>query len=133
MVAPSGLTWNIILHHCPVSISNCHTHPVQTLSGVASGNFFAPDHSYPSYLEVDLTATDSIGLSNQVVVLVYPQGVNFTLASSPTGLQLQTGAIPPQTTPFTTQVIIGSNNDRGTRDWERPGYPLGEVDRGPLR
>ena len=48
------------MHHCP---SNCHTHAVQTFSGVASGSFAAPDHEYPSWLELRLTATDSLGLS----------------------------------------------------------------------
>ena len=52
----SGLSWTLVLHHCP---SNCHTHTVQSFTGVASGSFAAPDHDYPSYLELVLTATDS--------------------------------------------------------------------------
>jgi hypothetical protein len=36
---------------------------VQTFTGVASGSFGAPDHEYPSYLELELTATDSGGLT----------------------------------------------------------------------
>ena|SRR5664279_340025 len=43
------------MHHCP---SNCHTHTIQTWDGVAGGPFGAPDHEYPSYLELLLTATD---------------------------------------------------------------------------
>jgi glucose/arabinose dehydrogenase len=54
----SSLTWSVIIHHCD-SPGNCHTHPVQDLPGVASGEFAAPDHAYPSYLEIALTATDS--------------------------------------------------------------------------
>jgi PKD repeat protein len=49
----SNLSWDLILHHCP---STCHTHAVQTFSGVASGSFTAPDHEYPSYLDLRLTA-----------------------------------------------------------------------------
>ena len=45
----------LLLHHCP---SNCHTH---TLT-VAGSSFVAPDHEYPSHLELKLTATDSQGL-----------------------------------------------------------------------
>src|SRR3712207_8768640 len=47
----SALTWSLILHHCP---STCHTHPVQDLVGVAHGSLSAPDHEYPSYLELKL-------------------------------------------------------------------------------
>ena len=36
---------------------DCHTHPLQTFPGVASGSFRAPDHEYPSYLNLTLTAT----------------------------------------------------------------------------
>ena len=50
------LSWSLVMQHCP---SNCHTHPVQDFPGVASGSFVAPDHEYPSYLELRLTATDS--------------------------------------------------------------------------
>ena len=49
----SALTWSVILHHCP---SNCHTHVIQDFAGVRSGSFSAPDHEYPSYLELRLTA-----------------------------------------------------------------------------
>ena len=49
----SALTWSVILHHCP---SDCHTHVIQDIAGVRSGSFSAPDHEYPSYLELRLTA-----------------------------------------------------------------------------
>ena len=45
---PSALSLEALVQHCP---SNCHTHTVQTWTGVASGSFAAPDHEYPSYLE----------------------------------------------------------------------------------
>jgi glucose/arabinose dehydrogenase len=105
-LAPARLSWSLILHHCP---SNCHTHAVQTFPGVASGSFTAPDHEYPSHLELRLTATDSGGLTNTKSVLLNPQTVNLTFQSSPTGLQLVVGPTA-QTTPFTRTVIIGSSN-----------------------
>ena len=58
----SALTWSLVLAHCPSS--TCHDHPLQTFSGTASGSFVAPDHEYPSHLELRLTATDPGGLSN---------------------------------------------------------------------
>ena len=52
------LAWSLILHHCP---SNCHTHTIQSWLGVDRGTFTTPDHEYPAYLELRLTATDSGG------------------------------------------------------------------------
>ena len=42
---------------------DCHTHALQTWAGTATGSFVAPDHEYPSYLELELTATDASGLA----------------------------------------------------------------------
>jgi glucose/arabinose dehydrogenase len=103
---PSALTWSVIMHHCP---SNCHMHDIQTFAGVASGSFAAPDHEYPSHLELRLTATDSGGLQGTASVLVYPQPVTLTFQSSPTGLQLAINGTSG-VTPFTRTVIIGSVN-----------------------
>src|SRR5262249_39556434 len=49
----SRLHWQAILHHC-YTPSNCHVHFIQSWDGVASGSFTAPDHEYPSYIELDL-------------------------------------------------------------------------------
>jgi hypothetical protein len=100
------LTWNWILHHCP---SDCHEHPLQTFSGVASGSFPAPDHDYPAYLELRLTATDSGNLTDTKSLLLYPQTVSLTFDSNPSGLQLAFGSEAP-TTPFSRTVIVGSSN-----------------------
>ena len=56
---PAGSSWSLVLHHCP---SNCHAHALQSFPGSDGGSFAAPDHEYPSYLELRLTATDSGGL-----------------------------------------------------------------------
>ena len=102
----SGLSWTLIIQHCP---SNCHTHLVQTFGGVSSGSFNAPDHEYPSYLQLQLTATDSGGLSATTTVDLQPKTVDLTLASVPSGLQLVVNATAG-TTPFTRTVIAGSAN-----------------------
>jgi PKD repeat protein len=102
----SALSWSLILHHCP---STCHTHQLQTFSGVASGSFSAPDHEYPSHLELKLTATDSGGLTDTESVLLHPQTVNLTLQSQPSGLQLVLNGVGG-VAPFTRTVIRGSNN-----------------------
>ena len=103
---PSALTWQLILHHCP---SNCHTHTLQNFSGVASGSFNAPDHEYPSHLELVLTATGPGGLQDQKSVLIYPQVVTLTFESSPPGLQLAVGS-HTGAAPFDRTVIAGSTN-----------------------
>ena len=72
---PSALSWQVIIHHCP---SNCHTHLYQTFDGVASGSFPAPDHEYPSYLEIQLTATDSDGNTGTASVNINPQTANLS-------------------------------------------------------
>ncbi len=103
---PSALSWSLLLHHCP---SSCHIHPIQDFAGVASGSFPAPDHDYPSHLELILTATDSSGLTDTKSVLLQPKTVTLDLQSSPPGLQLVAGG-DSKATPFTKTVIAGSIN-----------------------
>ena len=98
----SALTWEVILNHCT---TGCHTHGVQTFTGVASGTFTAPDHDYPSSLEVRLTARDSAGLTATRSVTLQPRTVNLTFQSNPTALQLTAGATTARA-PFTVTAIV---------------------------
>jgi PKD repeat protein len=102
----SALTWQLIMHHCP---SNCHTHTLQTYSGVASGSFTAPDHEYPSYLELTLTATDSGGLPDTESLRLDPKTVALTFQTNPGGLSLTVGSTKAKA-PITRTVIVGSTN-----------------------
>ena len=102
----SALTWRLVMHHCP---SNCHSHVIQDFPSVSSGSFVTPDHEYPSYLELTLTATDSGGASATRTVRLDPRTVALTFTSSPSGLQLTVGPTTG-TTPFTRTVIVGSSN-----------------------
>ena len=110
-LGPSALSWTLILHHCPTDPNSCHTHEVQTWTGVSNGSFTAPDHEYPAYLELKLTATDSRGLSTTVSRRLDPRTVQVTLASSPGNLSAElvldgkTGIAP-----FATTVIQGSSH-----------------------
>ena len=94
----------LILQHCP---SNCHSHVLQTFSGVAGGSFTAPDHEYPSYLELELTATDSGGLTDTRTVRLDPQTVILTFQTDPEGLKLAVNSASSKA-PFTRTVIVGS-------------------------
>jgi len=110
-IPSSGLTWSVILHHCATQ-TNCHTHPIQTFTGVAGGSFPAPDHAYPCWLEIQLTATDSGGLTSTASLRLDPKTVVLTFRTNPAGLKLTDLAVnsTAQTTPFSTTVVVGSNN-----------------------
>jgi PKD repeat protein len=95
----SALSWRIIMHH------GGHTHLLETRSGVASGSFSAPNHDYPSYLEFQLTATDSGGLTATTSVNIQPKTVNLTFQSNPLGMQLSAGPTTAKA-PFTVTAIV---------------------------
>ncbi len=105
-IPASRLSWELVMNHCP---SNCHTHPIQSFVGVASGSFNAPDHEYPSHLELRLTATDSAGASVTTSVRLNPRTVDLTFLSSPSGVDLAVNGAAA-TAPFTRTVIQGSAN-----------------------
>ncbi len=102
----SALSWALVMNHCP---SNCHQHPLQTFAGVASGSFNTPDHEYPSFLELKLTATDTNGASATTTLRLNPQTVDLTFLSNPAGLEIaMNGTSAPA--PYTRTVIAGSVN-----------------------
>jgi glucose/arabinose dehydrogenase len=105
-LSASAMRWDLVMFHCP---SNCHTHVLQTFDGVSNGSFTAPDHEYPSYLELRLTAIDSQGAQATTTVRLDPRTVVLTFNSVPSGLGIVVG--PTQsTTPFSRTVIVGSSN-----------------------
>jgi glucose/arabinose dehydrogenase len=104
----SSLSWHINLQHCSrTNPSSCHTHVVQSLTG-SGGSFVAPDHEYPSHLELQLTATDSFGLTRTVTRDLNPKTVPITVQSQPAGVSLTLGS-ETATAPFTFDVIQGSH------------------------
>jgi PKD repeat protein len=107
----SALRWSFIMHHC-FSPSDCHTHLIQELSGVSSGSFAAPDHQYPCWIEVQLTATDPGGLTSTASVRLDPRTVVLTFKTNPGGLKLSGLSFneAAQTTPFSVTVVVGSAN-----------------------
>ena len=88
---------------------DCHSHTVQNFNGVASGSFDAPDHEYPSYLDLishrdRLRRPDGHGDAS-----ARPEDRRPDVPELPTGLQLTVGS-SSSTTPFTRTVIEGSTN-----------------------
>lgn len=101
------MSWQLNMNHCP---SNCHTHPIQTFTGVSGGAFVAPDHEYPSHLTLALTVTDSAGLSHTVERRLDPRTHTLTMrTSNPSGLQLTFNGTTA-TSQFTRTVIRNSVN-----------------------
>jgi hypothetical protein len=76
---------------------------------VDSGTFNAPDHEYPSYIDITLTVTDSHGQSASTTRRIDPRTVDLTFQTSPAGLAIVHNSVS-RTTPFTIRAIIGSTN-----------------------
>jgi hypothetical protein len=103
---PRALDWSLEMEHCP---SDCHTHQIQTFEGTRNGSFVAPDHEYPSHLELTLTAADSDGRQSSTSVALHPRTTLVTMRSTPTGAVLGLNA-RAEASPFTAEVIRGSTN-----------------------
>ena len=66
--------WTVDLNHCSAIVStSCHVHHVQNFAGVTSGSFAYPDHEYPSYITLTLTATAPSGLRGKTSVRIDPE------------------------------------------------------------
>jgi glucose/arabinose dehydrogenase len=100
----SALKWDLIMHHCP---SNCHEHYITSMTG-DTGTFVAPDHEYPSWLELRLTATDSDGLTDIKSVRLDPETADITLASSPAGFKVS-AFDQTATAPLKRTLIVGGS------------------------
>jgi len=107
-LAAQQLGWEVVLYHC-VTPTNCHAHPTERYDGIESGGFVAPDHEYPSYLELLLTATDSDGVRTTSSMRIAPRTVQLTLHTEPEGLQLSMGS-STEAAPLSRNVIVGSAN-----------------------
>ena len=105
-LAGSSLVWSLVMLHCP---SDCHEHSIGTVGTGRTASFVAPDHEYPSSLQLTLRATDSWGLSASTSVVLAPKTVRLWMRSVPAGLRLQVNGVG-KVTPFGRTVIAGSLN-----------------------
>ncbi|MFG1817890.1 PQQ-dependent sugar dehydrogenase [Kribbella sp. NPDC049174] len=107
----SSLSWAVSMNHC-ITPTDCHAHPLQTMNGVASGSFAAPDHAYPCWIELTLTARDSSGLTSTTSLRLNPRTVVLTFKTTPGGLNLTNMVVneAPRSTPFSVTVVVGSAN-----------------------
>jgi glucose/arabinose dehydrogenase len=105
---PTSLDWNTRLLHCPGGSNGCHAHPLQAFPTVGSGSFLAPDHEYPSHIELTLTAIDSRGLTAKQTLLLDPRAVELSIDSNPPGVELGAGVVAGQPAPIDLTVISGA-------------------------
>ena len=87
-IGEAGLFWRTQIYHCPDA---CHAHPLQAFPGVGGGTLSAPDHDYPAYVKLILTATDSRGLSATEEYALYPRAVDLGVESYPPGVAIAAG------------------------------------------
>jgi glucose/arabinose dehydrogenase len=104
----SALDWSLILHHCSTP-TDCHEHHIQDYENTGGGSFAAPNHEYPSYLELRLTATDSDSNTDTKTVRLDPQTAQIQVHTSPAGLDVAIGE-EAGTSPLEHEVIVGSSN-----------------------
>jgi glucose/arabinose dehydrogenase len=103
----ASLKWTVLLHHVPFALPiNEHTHPFFNGTGASVTMPPAPapedlDAAPLSFLEIQLTATDSAGQSRTVTQTLQPNRVAITLNTSPAGLRLIA-----DTTPITATATV---------------------------
>lgn len=83
----SALSWRVLLHH------NEHTHPYLQSTAGTGITITAPapedlSATSGSYLEIELTAIDALGLTEVVTQALQPNRVTVTFATIPSGRQL---------------------------------------------
>ena len=104
----TALDWQLIMNHCTAP-GDCHQHTIESFENTAGGVFVAPDHEYPSQLELRLTATDSDDNTATVSRQLDPRTVSITAASDPPGMAVSLGPFGGPA-PITVTVIEGSAN-----------------------
>ncbi len=110
------LRWSGIMHH------NDHVHYDAITATGPTGSFVYSDHDDNTWLELCLTATDSVGLTDTTCVDLHLQQVSYTFATDPPGLDLVYNG-QRRTTPFSVSVYpnsvrhIAAPEPQGTNIW----------------
>lgn len=107
---PAMFTWTVVLHH------ESHIHPAAgPFSGVTSGSFTIPidghDFFSNNYYEIALTVTDVDGLQGSDSVFIYPDRVNLTFTTAPSGLRLNFDQYANVLAPFSYDTLIGFHHN----------------------
>jgi glucose/arabinose dehydrogenase len=109
----SAFAWNIDFLH------EGHVHPGVPVVGTRSGSFTIPTsgHDFSGFTRyrVTLTVTDSDGLTASTSVTVFPEKVDLTFDTVPSGRTLYLDGIA-KTTPFVHDTLIGFTHTVEARD-----------------
>jgi glucose/arabinose dehydrogenase len=109
----SAFTWNIDFLH------DGHVHPGTPVTGVTGGSFTIPmsghDFSGNTRYRITLTVKDSTGLTSTRSVTVYPEKVNLSFDTVPTGRTLYFDGIA-RTAPFVADTLAGFTHTVEARD-----------------
>ncbi len=100
-VPDARLSWNVVLVH------GNHIHPFQGVTGKTGSFTPTTDHDADSYYRVMLTATDSDGLSTSKTVVIRPETVNLSIASTPAGAPIDYAGYSLVAAPHRAQAAIG--------------------------
>ena len=103
-----SLYWSTRIAHCPNGPENCHKHPLQVFAGLKEASFLAPEHDYPSFIEITLRVTDKRGLAASKTIQIDPRTVELAMKSNPPGISLTAG-LKVEPAPFGLTAIEGSN------------------------
>ncbi len=101
----SAFSTEVVFHH------GTHIHPFLGPIQAKSGSFLVPvtgEASPDTWFEIKLTGMDSNGLATTKSIFIYPQKVNLTFQTNPSGLTLLLDG-SPIVTPETIQHVIGFN------------------------
>jgi glucose/arabinose dehydrogenase len=137
----SAISWSATVHHCVNgSPTDCHLHPLASWDGVSGASFEAPDHEYPSYIEVTMTVTDHDGNTATVSRNFQPNVVSLQVLSQPPGATVvigeQLGPTPlhltlikhSKTTVIANETqVIGGQTYRFV-SWSDGGAAIHEID-----
>ena len=128
------LTWTVTVQHCEAG-GGCHAHPIQSMTG-PTARVTAPDHEYPSHLEVSLVATDELGArSTPVVLRLDPTTVTVRAEASPrapvVGLNGASSPAPPAQTLIAgakALLAVTSPQTVGGRTYRFAGWSDGSTE-----
>src|SRR4029079_11675172 len=111
---------------CGICRGDCHRQCVDELAGISSGSFAMPDHTYPSHIELRLTATDEFGKSTTVSRRIDYAWPARPVRSSPTGANLLLDGTTYKT-PANVTVLRGSSHQLEALPTQTLGRTLAAV------
>ncbi len=105
---PTALDWIVALVHCDTP-EDCHEYELANVPDSAGGSVTAPDHAYPSHIEIRLTTTNSIGETEHKTRRLEPRTATVNVDTSPPGATVTIDGAD-LTAPVTRQAIVGSTH-----------------------